>query len=426
MKKPSDGSPDWDALRDRIIGLGDSSIRKSHFPELRRRLTELERLKGLLSDIINFMPSVIISLDGDGRINQWNRQAEDLTGVLEKEALSNKLSQVFPRLAAVLEIQDCLVEPPENRNHGHPTRLTLDADGERRHFEITCYASGRGKECGFVIRMDDVTRRLFLEEAVIQAEKMVSLGGLAAGMAHEINNPLAGILQNLQVIENRLFNTDLPANRAAARTAGVDLDDVAAYLSARGIPDLVSVVREGGLRAADIVRNMLSFSRKSTEDFRLQNLAKLLEKTVQLVATDYDQASGFDFRQIQVERRYDSDLPEVLCDPSKLQQVFYNILRNGAQAMKKAGTTSPRFILRCFVRGDRVVIEIEDNGPGMDETVRRRIFEPFFTGGNAPGNVGLGLSVSYFIICEVHGGSMQVDSEPGRSTVFRIFLPITR
>ncbi len=119
-------------------------------------------------------------------------------------------------------------------------------------------------------------------------------------------------------------------------------------------------------------------------------------------------------------------MPEVVCQASKVQQVFLNILRNGAEAMRSnsAASRSPRFILRVYAENDSACVEIEDNGPGMDEATRKRVFEPFFTTKPPGSGTGLGLSVSYFIITEDHGGAMYVESSPGAGTTFTIRLPL--
>jgi len=259
---------------------------------------------------------------------------------------------------------------------------------------------------------------------MVQSEKMLSVGGLAAGMAHEINNPLAGIMQNIQVMQNRL-SSDLPKNHEVAERCGVTMPAIQAYMQGRSMPQMMAMIMESGKRAAKIVENMLSFSRKSEAVTTSCDLAQLLDATVELAENDYDLKKKYDFRKIEIVREYDSKVPEVSCETSKIQQVFLNILSNGAQAMaENPGQTAPHLVLRVKMDDGQACVEIEDNGPGMDAAVRKRIFEPFFTTKSVGVGTGLGLSVSYFIITENHSGTMTVFSTPGTGTRFVIHLPV--
>jgi len=249
----------------------------------------------------------------------------------------------------------------------------------------------------------------------------------AAGMAHEINNPLAGMIQTASVMSGRLTDTEMPANIGTAKEADTSIEAVNRYMKARGIIEMLARISESGSRATEIVSNMLSFTRKSDASFSTHGLAELLDQTLDLAGSDYDLKRKFDFRQIEVVREYDSDLPKTRCEAGKIQQVFLNILRNGAEALKERSSEIPRIIIRLVYEKENasVRIEIEDNGPGMDEETRKRVFEPFFTTKPADRGTGLGLSVSYFIITENHGGEMSVQSAPGKGTNFIIKLPIS-
>ena len=271
--------------------------------------------------------------------------------------------------------------------------------------------------------IEDYTQRKVSEEAMIQSEKMLSVGGLAAGMAHEINNPLAGIMQNAGLLQIRLTR-DIPANHKAAEEAGTTLESIRAYTEKRDLTGLLTRMQDATGRAAEIVRNMLQFARKSTAQVTPHNIGTLLDRAIALAESVYDLKREYDFRQIEVVCEYEPDLPAVYCEESKIQQVFLNILSNGAKVMSgNRGPAKPKFVIRTFKDDDRVRVEIEDNGPGMDEETRKRVFEPFFTTKPAGVGTGLGLSVSYFIITENHNGEMWVESAPGRGSTFFIRLP---
>ena len=305
------------------------------------------------------------------------------------------------------------------------------ANGGTRYQDITVYPLIANGVEGAVIRVDDVTERVRMEEMVIQSEKMMSVGGLAAGMAHEINNPLAGIMQNVDLILRRLTE-DIPANLETAAECETDMATIRDYIEKRDIPVYTGDVHKAATRASAIVKNMLSFARMGEGSARHHDVSELLDRTVEMAASDYDLKKKYDFRLIEIVREYDPGAPMVLCEGSKIQQVFMNILKNGAQAMHETAegsghrTKRPRFILRVSKADEGLCVEIEDNGPGMDEATRNKVFEPFFSTKAVGMGTGLGLSVSYFIIKENHGGSMTVESRPGEGAKFIINLPLKR
>ena len=382
---------------------------------------ELQRLRNYLINIIDSMPSVLIGVDKSGRVTQWNRQAELITGLSSESAKQQDLTKAFPRLGKKI---DRIKQAIQDREVIRDIKVPHNLQDEIRYEDLTIFPLFSDGIEGAVIRVDDVTERVRLEEMMIQSEKMLSLGGLAAGMAHEVNNPLAGILQNASVLENRLLG-ELPANHKAAEAAGTTLSVIQHYLEQRKLPGMIKNIRESGSRAAAIVKNMLSFARKSEKVISSHDLGILLDQTIELLKTDYDMKKRYDFKQIRIEREYDPAVPPVPCEAGKVQQVFMNILKNGAEAMaeRPEAPASPVFVLRVSDNGAWVRVEIEDNGPGIDEAIHRRIFEPFFTTKPLGKGTGLGLSVSYFIVTENHGGELRVQEAYGGGTRFIIRLP---
>jgi len=259
---------------------------------------------------------------------------------------------------------------------------------------------------------------------MVQTEKMMSVGGLAAGMAHEINNPLSGVLQSSQNIQRRL-STDLEPNRRTAQALGVDLERMHRYLDERGILGFVDAIQQSASRATRIVADMLAYSRGSSTDFQPVRVVDMLESVVRLAASDYDLKKKYDFKQIEIVRDFDPELDTLVCDHTEIEQVLLNLIKNAAQAMAGSGARpSQRIILRTRREEEYARIEIQDNGPGMDTQTQRRIFEPFFTTKAAGVGTGLGLSVSYFIVTEQHRGTIDVTSNPGEGTCFTIRLPL--
>jgi len=171
-----------------------------------------------------------------------------------------------------------------------------------------------------------------MQEMMIQSEKMLSVGGLAAGMAHEINNPLAGIVQNLQVIQNRL-STKLTKNFKTAELCNIKMENLEKYLEQRDIYNMIDAVMDSGQRAAKIVNNTLSFSRKGVGIRTNEQINDVIDQTINLSANDYDLKKKYDFRKIIITKNYTSNLPSIACEASEIQQVLFNIFKNGAQAM---------------------------------------------------------------------------------------------
>jgi PAS domain S-box-containing protein len=278
----------------------------------------------------------------------------------------------------------------------------------------------------------DITETRQARELMIQSEKMMSVGGLAAGMAHEINNPLAGMIQSANVLSNRLSDRTMPANKKAAAAANTTMESVHQFMESRDIPRMLNAITDSGIRIASIVENMLNFARKSDASFSTHDPAVLVEKVLMLASTDYNFKKKFDFKSIDIEKKYEDNLPMLVCRESEIQQVLLNIFNNGAHAMFEKKVLEkdyqPRFCLKLSQEIDLKMLrmEIQDNGPGIDKETRKRIFEPFFTTKPVGIGTGLGLSVSYFIITVNHMGTMEVESELGKSTNFIIRLPLEK
>ena len=269
---------------------------------------------------------------------------------------------------------------------------------------------------GVVLRIDDVTERERLREMMVQTEKMVSMGGIAAGIAHEINNPLGIVLQAAQNLMQRT-RTDFAKNIEAATACGTTMEAVTAYMKARKLDVFLGDIHEAALRASATIRHMLDFSRKSTSRRAVCDIASIIDKALELANTDYDLKKSYDFKKIRIERDYDATLPPIDCTEIEIEQVILNLLRNAAQAMSdgQPPTADPRISIRVRALPGRLRLEIEDNGPGMPPEVLRRAFEPFYTTKPVGLGTGLGLSVSYFIVTRSHDSLLVAgDVSPAR------------
>ncbi len=391
--------------------------------ELHAAHQKLRETQHYLRNIVDSMPSVMIGVDQDARITHWNIAAEKRIRTRPEEIKGQPVEAVYP----------CLIPQAGDIRNALSTRRPVKTEkqprqqgDEIRYEDIMIYPLVTDKAEGAVIRMDDVTDRVRIEEMMIQTEKMMSVGGLAAGMAHEINNPLGIILQGVQNAFRRL-SPDFDANIRVADECGTELDGIRHYLERRGIFRYLTGMQDAGNRAAEIVSNMLNFSRRSDSDMMTSvDMNALLDNAVELAASDYDLKKKYDFRQIEIIREYDAELPGVFCMATEIEQVFLNLLRNAAQAMPAKGQKAEISVitLRTCQEQRHTRIEIQDNGPGMDREVKSRIFEPFYTTKNVGVGTGLGLSVSFFIVTNNHNGTLSVESEPGSGAKFVIRLPI--
>lgn len=411
-----------DGIREKITALN------KEIWERKRSEEELQSLRTYLGNIIDSMPSLLFTIDKNHRVNQWNLEAEKTIGVDSAEARGRIFFELLPDMLEVTDMVDDALLKTSVRS---VQRLPLQISGKKRIVDITVYPLIANGSVGAVVRLDDVTDRVRIDELMVQTEKMMSVGGLAAGMAHEINNPLAGIMQSTQVIQNRLL-PELKKNRKVAAQCGTSMEHIDCYHQSRDITKMLTSILESGERAARIITNMLSFSRKSSSEFLPCTISDLLDKTLDLAANDYDLKTRFDFRKIEIIRQYDSGVAQVRCDAGAIQQVFLNILKNGAQAIVErlyqykaddSVSRKPVMTLRIYQDEKSVYVDVEDTGIGMDEETVKRVFEPFFSTKEVGVGTGLGLSVSYFIIKENHQGSIEVTSTPGVGTTFTVALP---
>jgi PAS domain S-box-containing protein len=390
--------------------------------ERKRAEEEIRRLKNYLGNIIDSMPSILVGMDCDEIVTQWNRQTERISGISATEAVGRPIAELLPDFSPWIAAMRSGID---RQRPASMEKLLIEKDGERRFYDLMLYPIITNGVEGAVLRIEDATERARVQELMIQTEKMLSVGGMAAGMAHEINNPLGIITQAAQNIERRV-SPGLPANRKAAEELGVSLEGMKAYFEKRQIPAFIGSIREASLRASRIIANMLQFSRFAGTTMQSVSPAGIVEQALELAASDYDLKKKFDFRSIEIIRDYAPDMPEVPMVVIEMEQVMLNLLKNAAQALtlNPPGRT-PRITLRLRREERYALVEVEDNGPGMPEDVRRRVFEPFFTTKEPGMGTGLGLSVSYMIVTQNHKGLMEVESKAGTGTCFRVRLPLS-
>jgi len=378
-----------------------------------------------IQSIINSMPSILIGVTRDGTITHWNAAAQKSTQISYDKALGFSLETIAPSLAINKELIERAIalkktQKRENRQQGHGSQAS--------YTDLTIYPLISSEIEGAVIRIDDVTLRVRLETMMIQNEKMNSLGELAAGVAHEINNPLGTILQSIQNIKRRVSN-ELNKNISTANELGISLEDINTYLKAREIYNFIDDIKDAGERATMIVKNMLEFSRADNKQFNFIDIVALLNRSIDLALHSISASQTPQSSKTIVNKHFPEQCPLVNCSATELQQVILNLLSNAYHAFYEVrdeqNTDNTLMIdITLSFTDELMTLEITDNGPGMDAWTQRHVFDPFFTTKEVGQGTGLGLSVSYFIITEHHGGSITVDSGPNSGTTFTIQIPI--
>jgi two-component system, NtrC family, sensor kinase len=253
------------------------------------------------------------------------------------------------------------------------------------------------------------------QAALVQSEKLAGLGRLAAGLAHEINNPLAYVTNNLAVLRRDTQSAldALDAYRRGDAAAAARLEEAADLEFFRQqFARICDKTLEGLQRVRDIVRNLRDFARLDEAEFKDADLNAALASTVEILRNSARQ------KGVQLETDF-GPLPPVPCHPGKINQVFLHLLENAVQACDRGGTVTAR----TRAEGREAVVEIRDTGCGIAPEHRARLFEPFFTTKPVGQGTGLGLSVSFGIVRD-HGGRIEVESEVGRGSTFRVRLPL--
>ena len=358
------------------------------YSSLEQKAQMVERLKDFSENIVESMNVGVLAVGFEGRIEFWNTQLERSIGVRRLDAVGRTIEEILPSDLAA-EILARSEEERVTNLYKFPLR---NRDGRTLvvNVSIAPLAGKSGERIGRLILFDDITQRMQLEEQLLQTEKLTSLGLLAAGVAHEVNTPLAVISNYIQMLAKQL-----PANDPRHK--------------------LTDKIVKQTFRASEIVNNLLSFSRTGGTEFKEVNLDQVVEETLTLVAHPFRAAN------VHVIKNLGSDLPSVLGSSNRLQQVFLNLFLNAKDAMPSGGMLE----VRTAANNGTVEVEVTDTGLGIQREDLGRVFDPFFTTKATGRGTGLGLSVSYGIIKE-HAGRIEVRSTPGKGTSFRLEFPAAR
>jgi two-component system, NtrC family, sensor kinase len=362
------------------------------YASLQQKAAEYERLKDFNENIVESINIGVLALDMEDRVESWNAQMEVMYALPRWQTLTQPLGSIFPQ-----EFMEEFFRVRQNPgiNNLYKFRLKTPA-GETRtvNVAIAPLVTRKFQVVGRLIIMDDITERVELEGQLSQADKLSSIGLLAAGVAHEVNTPLAVISSYTQMLAKQL--------QGDPQKSG-----------------LLEKITRQTFRASEIVNNLLNFSRTSGTEFTDVDINKVIGDTLALLEHQFKTA------KIQVHSDLTASLSPVQGNPGRLQQVFLNLFLNARDAMPGGGQLNV-----ATSNGDTVRVRVSDTGSGIAPEHIQRIYDPFFTTKTAPKEgqtrgTGLGLSVTYGIIQE-HAGKIRVESNPGSGTTFALDFPLSR
>jgi two-component system nitrogen regulation sensor histidine kinase GlnL len=375
--------------------------RKADAPEVSRLRREVEELRASLDsmqahyeDLLGSLQDAIVVVDPGGRIRSVNQAAEELLGLSAQPLIGRPFEQACSDHRSLRELVRKTLESA--RTHSDFDAYLAKHDGSQ--VAVSAVASVisdvQGVARGLVLSLRDQTRIRDLEERVARSDRLAALGTVAAGVAHEIRNPLAGLRGAAQLLEGE---RDLPV----------------------AFKEYTTVMIKEVDRLSAIVQGLLSFASPRAPVLRPCNLHEILDSLLILEQAPLSAAG------VAAQRLYDPQLPEILADPAEMRQLFLNLIRNAVEAMPGGGeltirTRYERASQRC--RGVSVAVaEFIDQGAGIDPSIERHLFTPFFT--TKDDGTGLGLAICLRIV-EDHGGAIETLSQPGKGSTFRVLLPL--
>lgn len=384
--------------RGEIIGYEGLNIDIS---ERKRMERELREANEFLMKLIESSVDGIIVTNMKGEILIFNKGAENILGYKAEEVVGKmNIRDIYPPGVAKEVMRK--LRSPEFGGVGKLTSFPIihkRKDGELIEGDLSASIiyDENGREIASIGIFKDLRERLGIErelqkmrEALLQSEKLAAMGRLTSQIAHELNNPIYGIMNTLE-----LLKTEIPPESKRRRILELSLSETQ--------------------RLAEMLKNMLSFSKPEEEERRLVNINDLIEGILLVMEKQMKESN------IKIETHLDIELPKIMASTNQLRQVLLNMFKNAKEAMPKGGTLT----IRTSREDNNILVHIQDTGMGIPEDIKDKIFEAFFTTKQKVKGVGLGLSVCYGII-KGHGGDIQVESEEGKGAIFTIRLPISK
>lgn len=380
--------------------------------EIAKHVSTAERLRAseaYIKNILRSMPLMLVGVNKDGQITQWNKRAEDITGMKANEVLGKNLWDAYP----IITVSPAQVVKAMEKNE---TITIKHSQRGQYYFDITIYPLRDQVESGVVILLDDVTKKILAENMLIQNDKISSMGELASSMAHDINMPLQSILFDLRAFQSLLTDSSKYMDGATSDVTTVKLGS------------LLSQVYEKGEKVASIVHNLQEFARGRSDRKQLCNIVDVMEHTLELAGDVLSAPSKLKFIDIQIVRNYQDGLPMIPCYVTELQQAFLSLFRHAYDALGRVEDPAhkPVIKIQMNVSYDSFWIRIQHNGVGLTNEELLYLFEPFVRKDTPEVGYDAGkrLSFAYFIITEQHQGQMAVTSDIKVGTTFHMQLQL--
>ena len=364
------------------------------YASLEQKVSEYERLKDFNENIVESINVGVMAVDLQDRIESWNSQMEVMYAQPRWQVVGRSLSEVFP--ASFVEEFYRVRQNPGIHNLYKFRLVTPTGESRVVNVAMTPLVTRKFNVVGRLVIMDDITERIELEVQLTQADKLSSIGLLAAGVAHEVNTPLAVISSYAQMLSKQVQSDP---QKAA----------------------VLEKITKQTFRASEIVNNLLNFSRTTGTELTEISLNKVISDTLALLEHQFKVA------HIEVQSELYDNLPLIQGNAGRLQQVFLNLFLNAKDAM---ATSGGGVLNVATLNGELVSVRVSDTGSGIAQENIQRIYDPFFTTKTSPAEgqnrgTGLGLSVTYGIIQE-HAGNIRVESRPGEGTTFTLDFPLVR
>jgi PAS domain S-box-containing protein len=384
------------------------AIRNDLELRVQERTAELRSSELYISDILRSMPMMLIGLDKDGNITQWNKHTEDITGIKADSCMGKNLWDIFPTITvSPNQIGEAL-------SKNEATTIRYSQPGQY-YYDITIYPLREQKEPGVVVLIDDITKEILSVNTLIHSDKMSSVGELAAAMSHDITPPLQAILSDLIMSKQSLADCNQQDGSGDKTTIET-------------LNKLLADAHEKGESLASIVKSFQDFTKVSSDRKEICNMVDLMESTLELAGDVLSVPEQLRFKDIEIVRNFQPELPEIPCFIAEMQHVFLSLLRHACDALRNTDhpERTPTIKIQMIVSYDNLWIRIHHNGLGLSNEEQMYLFEPFFRKDTPEGKYDASkrLSFPYFIISEQHQGQMAVTSDLNVGTTFHIQLPL--